>query len=55
MVAPNVSAPKIRANRKNAKKSTGPRSGEGKARSALNALTHGITARVVLDGENAEL
>ena len=35
----------IRANRKNAKKSTGPRTNEGKARSAQNPLKHGLLAR----------
>jgi len=35
----------IAANRRNAQKSTGPRSAEGKAASRFNALKHGIDAR----------
>ena len=43
----------IRANRNNAKKSTGPRTEEGKARVAKNALKHGLLARdTVLPGED---
>ncbi len=43
----------IRANRNNAKKSTGPRTQEGKTRSAKNALKHGLLARdTVLPGED---
>lgn len=38
----------IEANRKNARKSTGPRTREGKQVSRLNALTHGLTAAEVL-------
>jgi len=39
----------IRANQLNARKSTGPRTLPGKARSRLNALTHGLTAQTVVD------
>ena len=43
----------IKANRKNAKKSTGPQTEEGKTRSAKNALKHGLLARdTVLPGED---
>jgi len=59
MVAQSVSsttAKKARANRRNAKKSTGPRTAEGKAASSQNATSHGIYCRdIVLDGEDAEL
>ena len=42
----------IKANRNNAKKSTGPRTEEGKTRVAKNALKHGLLARdTVLPGE----
>jgi hypothetical protein len=44
------------ANRANARKSTGPRTGEGKACSARNARSHGLTGRdlVILPGEEQE-
>ncbi len=46
---------RIAANRRNAQNSTGPRSEEGKAQSRLNALKHGLTAKVVvLPTEDAE-
>lgn len=44
------------ANRRNAQKSTGPRSAEGKAAVARNAVRHGLFAqRVELPGEDADL
>ena len=45
----------IRANQENAKKSTGPSTEEGKRRSSMNAMTHGIFARIpTLPGEDKE-
>ena len=43
-----VSKAKVEANRRNAQKSKGPTSDEGKARSRYNALKHGMTAKTVL-------
>src|SRR5271157_4928193 len=40
---------RTRANRSNARKSTGPRTPEGKARSSQNAVTHGLFARALRD------
>jgi hypothetical protein len=42
-----VSQARLRANRKNAKKSTGPTSPKGKKRSSLNATRHGILSQVI--------
>ena len=39
-----VSNNKVRANRENAKKSTGPRTVSGKEKVSGNALSHGLTA-----------
>jgi hypothetical protein len=45
----------LEANRRNAKRSTGPKTEKGKAMSRRNALKHGLTAeRMLLDDENAE-
>ena len=42
------------ANRRNAKKSTGPRTGAGKSVARLNAVKHGLTStHVVIPGEDA--
>jgi len=40
-----TSAKRVEANRKNASKSTGPKSDAGKARSARNSTKHGLTAQ----------
>jgi hypothetical protein len=42
-----VSERRLAANRANAQKSTGPRTPEGKSRSALNATRHGILSQVL--------
>jgi hypothetical protein len=42
----------INANRQNAKKSTGPKSDEGKATVSQNAIKHGLFAQSVVFGEN---
>lgn len=45
----------ILANRKNAQKSTGPRTAEGKATSSKNALIHGLTTQAsLLEWEDCE-
>src|SRR5215210_7482271 len=46
---------KTQANRKNALKSTGPRTPEGKAAVRLNALKHGLLSQeILLPGEDEE-
>jgi hypothetical protein len=40
----------IEANRRNAHRSTGPRTEEGKRQSRRNALRHGLSAETVIDG-----
>jgi hypothetical protein len=45
----------IKANQENAKKSTGPNTPEGKKRSSMNAMTHGVFAQIpILPGEDVE-
>ena len=43
-----ISEARLRANRENAQKSTGPRTPEGKQRSSLNGTRHGILAQVIV-------
>lgn len=48
-----VTRNQVEANRRNARRSTGPRTAEGKARVATNAVKHGLTAKqVILPGED---
>lgn len=50
-----IAKKRLAANRQNAKKSTGPKTAAGKARSRFNAVKHGLTAReVVIPGEDEE-
>lgn len=50
-----VSSNKVRANRKNAKKSTGPKTLSGKEKVSGNAISHGLTAeKHVIIGESIE-
>jgi len=52
-VARPTSQNRIDANRQNARKSTGPRTAEGKSRSRFNGLKHGLSSKVpVLPGED---
>jgi hypothetical protein len=45
---------KIAANRRNARKSTGPRSGAGKTRASRNAYRHGLTLSITSTAESAK-
>ncbi len=51
-----LSQQQAEANRQNAKKSTGPRTPEGKAASSRNGLTHGLSGdkHFILEGEDPE-
>jgi hypothetical protein len=46
-----VSQQQLEANRANARRSTGPRTTEGKSRSKMNALTHGLSAKAIVIGD----
>jgi hypothetical protein len=45
---------RVLANRRNARRSTGPRSSEGKSRVAKNALRHGLAIPVTIDPAHAD-
>lgn len=50
-----ISDKQLEANRRNALKSTGPKTEEGKSISSKNALTHGLRAQqIVIEGESQE-
>ena len=50
-----TSKKQVQANRRNARKSTGPKTKKGKAVARLNALQHGLTAKqVVIPGEDEQ-
>src|SRR5437879_12976491 len=52
---PQISQARLEANRRNAQKSTGPRTPEGKAITRQNALKHGLTGNgVVVHPEDKE-
>lgn len=51
----SISKKKILANRRNSKKSTGPVSKEGKLKSSLNSIKHGLYAeKIAIIGENID-
>jgi len=45
---PTLSEARLRANRENAKKSTGPKTARGKAYSRFNALKHGLLSKKIM-------
>jgi hypothetical protein len=53
--SPTVSAGKLKSNRENSKKSTGPKTARGKANSRFNALKHGLCAKRVMFSSHGKL
>jgi hypothetical protein len=49
-----ATALQMAANRRNAKRSTGPRTAEGKQAVRLNAVKHGMTAKVIVLGQESD-
>jgi hypothetical protein len=49
-----VSEARLRANRENAQKSTGPKTARGKRRSRCNAVTHGLLSKQVLFSDDGK-
>jgi hypothetical protein len=55
LIAEAASERKLQANRRNATRSTGPKTEDGKRRASQNALRHGaFSRRVLIRGENAD-
>jgi hypothetical protein len=50
-----ISDRKLKANRENAQKSTGPKTSKGKANSRFNAQRHGLTAKLLFDANGNRL
>ena len=44
---------RVAANRRNALRSTGPKSEAGKKRSRLNAVKHGVYSKIIIDPDEA--
>src|ERR1700674_1286773 len=53
--SPTVSARKLKSNRENSKKSTGPKTTRGQANSRFNALKHGLCAKRVMFSDHGKL
>jgi hypothetical protein len=51
---PSISEARLRANRQNAQKSTGPKTARGKGHSRRNALKHGLLSKKLLFSDNGQ-